>query len=55
LLEENPSLKSKLDELFLTAYPRARTGALDETGLLDLPAVSPFTIGEVPGDLLPEG
>ena len=44
LLEENPSLQSKLPDLFQAAYPRARAEALDETGLLDLPKVSPFTV-----------
>jgi hypothetical protein len=43
LLADNPSLKSKLPELFLTAYSRARTDALEETGLLELPESSPFT------------
>jgi predicted nucleic acid-binding Zn-ribbon protein len=49
LLADNPSLKSKLPELFLTAYPRARTDALDETGLLDLPQASPFTVEQALG------
>lgn len=52
LLADNPSLRSKLSELFLVAYPRARTDALDETGLLDLPQTSPFTIEQTLGDLL---
>ncbi len=52
LLAENPSLRTKLPDLFLVAYPRARTDALDETGLLDLPQASPFTIEQVLGDSL---
>jgi hypothetical protein len=44
LLADNPSLRGKLPELFLVAYQRARTAALDETGLLDLPQAAPFTI-----------
>lgn len=52
LLSDNPSLRSKLPELFLGAYPRARTDALDETGLLDLPQTSPFTIEQALGDPL---
>jgi hypothetical protein len=54
LLAENPSLRSKLPELFTAAYPRARTDALDETGLLDLPQASPFTVEQALGDSLPE-
>jgi hypothetical protein len=46
LLGDNPSLRSKLPELLLAAYPRARLKALDETGLLNLPGTSPFTIEE---------
>jgi hypothetical protein len=52
LLAENPSLRGKLPELFLTAYRRARTDALEETGLLDLPQLSPFTIEEMLSDPL---
>ncbi len=52
LLADNPSLKSKLPELFLAAYFRARSDALDETGLLDLPMVSPFTVEQAIGDPL---
>ena len=44
LLADNPSLQSKLSELFLAAYPRARADALEETGLLGLPQDPPFTI-----------
>jgi hypothetical protein len=52
LLAENPSLRGKLPELFLIAYPRARADALEETGLLDLPRVSPFTIEQTLGESL---
>lgn len=33
VLSDNPSLKSKLDELFIRAYSRARIEAAKETGL----------------------
>jgi hypothetical protein len=52
LLVDNPSLRSKLPELFLVAYQRARTDALDETGLLDLPQAAPFTIDQALSDPL---
>jgi len=52
LLADSPSLKAKLPELFLAAYPRARTDALEETGLLDLPQTSPFTVEQALGDPL---
>jgi hypothetical protein len=54
LLVESPSLKAALPELFLIAYPRARLNALDETGLLDLPATTPFTVEQALGDTLPD-
>ena len=50
LLADNPSLKAKLPELFLAAYPRARAEALEETGLLDLPQAPPFTVEQTLGD-----
>ena len=52
LLAENPSLRGKLPELFLAAYTRARTSALEETGLLDLQRTSPFTMEQALGDPL---
>ncbi len=52
LLADNPSLRGKLPELFLVAYQRARTAALDETGLLDLPLVAPFSIEQALRDPL---
>ena len=54
LLAENPSLRARLPELFSAAYHRARVAALDETGLLDLPKASPFTVEQALGDELPE-
>jgi hypothetical protein len=54
LLAENPSLRPRLSELAAAAYRRARTDALDETGLLSLPDESPFSIEQTLIDLLPE-
>ncbi len=54
LLGDNPSLKPRLQEFLSAAYPRARTAALDETGLLSLPEESPFTIEQALGDALPD-
>lgn len=52
LLADNPSLRSKLPELLPVAYQRGRTEALEETGLLDLPPASPFTVEQALGDPL---
>lgn len=52
LLADNPSLKAKLPDLFEAAWPRARADALEETGLLDLPQGSPFTVEQALGDPL---
>lgn len=48
-LEENPSLKPKLEEIFATAYRLARREAARETGLplADFPETPPFTPTEV--------
>ena len=46
LLGDNPSLVARLPELFIAAYQRARTEAMEETGLLSLPDVPPFTIDD---------
>jgi len=54
LLAENPSLRGELPELYQAAYPRARTDALEETGLLDLPRSAPFTVVQALGDPLTE-
>ncbi len=52
LLADNPSLKAKMPNLFAAAWPRARTDALEETGLLDLPQASPLTVEQALGDPL---
>jgi hypothetical protein len=52
LLADNPSLKARLPELFEAAWPRARTDAMEETGLLALPRASPFTVEQALGDPL---
>ena len=44
LLADNPSLRARLPEFFMAAWPRARTGAIEETGLLKLPVTAPFTV-----------
>jgi hypothetical protein len=54
LLQESPSLRSRLPEIFPDAYRRGRADALDETGLLDLPDTAPFTIAQALGDELPD-
>jgi hypothetical protein len=53
LLSDNPSLRARLPEFLAAAYPRARAAALDETGLLNLPQASPFTIEQTLADALP--
>jgi hypothetical protein len=52
LLADNPSLRPKLGEFAAAAYRRARAQALDETGLLDLPEDSPFTVEQALGEAL---
>lgn len=52
LLTDNPSLRPRLSEMFPVAYQRGRTEALEETGLLDLPRVSPFTVEQALADPL---
>jgi Domain of unknown function DUF29 len=54
LLADNPSLRARLAEFFAAAYGRARSAALDETGLLELPEQPPFSIEEALGDAPPE-
>ena len=44
LLADNPSLRATLTNVLTDAYPAGRADALDETGLLDLPRASPFTV-----------
>jgi hypothetical protein len=50
LLEDNPSLRAYPEECLPKAYARARTKALDETGLLRLPEACPWTIDEILAD-----
>lgn len=57
VLSDNPSLKSKLDELFVRAYNRARIEAAKETGLDEnhFPEQCPYTISQVfDNNFLPE-
>jgi hypothetical protein len=54
LLLENPSLLGKLSALFQAAYPRARSEALEETGLLTLPEEPPFSLDEARHGALPD-
>ena len=53
LLAENPSLRARLPEVLPDAYARGRRWALTETGLLDLPEASPFTVDQMLGGELP--
>ncbi len=47
-LRQNPSLKNKLDEIYLDAYDDARHSAMLETGLLleTFPGTCPWTTGQ---------
>lgn len=49
VLEDNPSLKSKLDELFIKAYYRAKLEAAKETGLDEdyFPEECPYTLTQL--------
>ena len=49
LLAQSPSLRRALSDLLTVAYHRARDEALEETGLLNLPELSPFTMEDVLG------
>jgi hypothetical protein len=54
VLDDNTSLKAYPTERLPKTYARARLKALDETGLLRLPELCPWTIEEIlDGDLLP--
>ena len=54
MLDDSPSLKAHPAECLPKAYVRARMKALDETGLLRLPEVCPWTIEEIlDGEFLP--
>ena len=52
LLADNLSLRAKLPEYLPGEYIRGRRWALNETGLLDLPESSPFTIEQALGNPL---
>lgn len=52
LLRDNPSLRATLAEALADAYPAGRDDAMTETGLLNLPLTSPFTIEQALGDPL---
>jgi hypothetical protein len=47
-LDENPSLRSRLDEVIRTAYRTSRTGAGNETGLdrETFPSICPFAFDD---------
>lgn len=49
VLDDNPSLKSKLDELFAKSYYRAKLEAAKETGLDEdfFPETCPYTLNQV--------
>jgi hypothetical protein len=47
LLGDNPSLRETLPMVIAKAYPAARTEAVEETGLLDLPETLPFDVDEM--------
>lgn len=49
VLDDNPSLKSKLDELFIKAYYRAKLEAAKETGLDEdyFPEACPYTLTQL--------
>ncbi len=49
LLAQSPSLRRTLPDVLPAAYRRARDEALEETGLLKLPELSPFTLEHVLG------
>lgn len=42
VLDDNPSLRQTMPGVVAKAYPAARAKALEETGLLALPEISPF-------------
>ena len=50
VLDENPTLRSYPVECLPKAYGRARTSALEETGLLRLPEACPWSIDEILSD-----
>jgi uncharacterized protein DUF29 len=54
LLADNASLRRKLPDYLTDAYPLARRWAEEETGLLNLPDTSPFTLDQVIAQDLPD-
>ena len=55
LLQENPSLKSSLDNALEKIYPLATLSAEKETGLSSFPATCPYTLTELLSpEFLPE-
>ncbi len=55
VLEDSPSLRATLPPLLPRAYDLGRGWALQETGLLDLPEICPWTVEEaLAADFLPQ-
>jgi Domain of unknown function DUF29 len=52
LLADSPSLRASLPDVLAASYRAARDDAMTETGLLDLPENSPFTVEQALGDPL---
>jgi hypothetical protein len=50
LLADSPSLRATLPDVLAVAYRAARDDAITETGLLDLPEASPFTVEQTLGE-----
>ena len=54
LLADSPSLRATLSDVLPGAYRAGRADAMTETGLLDLPAVLPFSVEQVLAEPLSE-
>ncbi len=55
LLEDEPSLKNKVQDSVVKAYPKAVDIAVKETGIMAFPAQCPFTGGQLlDGDFYPD-
>lgn len=56
LLQDSPSLKPVMEQVFVEAYGRGRRDAADETGLplKTFPAEAPFTLDQALDSLFPE-
>ena len=52
LLADSPSLRATLPDVLAASYRAARDDAITETGLLDLPENSPFTVEQAFNDPL---